>query len=310
MLDLSGRRGLRALAHPLWIGALVLLIANDHLFKHGRVLPPWLSGKLSDFTGLLVAGPLLVALAGCRGRRGVVACNLVLAAGFVALKTSPAASQLYERALAWLPARNTVDPSDLWALAVLPVSVWLSERALADPAPRRVAEGLLAIAASIACVATSAVPPPACPPDGSQDNVGCSAAFRSTLYVGNQGPVTAHVSIAVLKPGAPVKCQELLAGLPCSLAPEWLDQPLVTKLRPGENFPIPARVCSVAVVTIDDWAVPAIVSRDVDPARDDLLVPFVSSANSPTPSLPGALLFDAQARRIDGAQPFVCEEAK
>ncbi len=33
----------RALAHPLWIGALTLLVLNDHVLKGGDLVPPFRS---------------------------------------------------------------------------------------------------------------------------------------------------------------------------------------------------------------------------------------------------------------------------
>jgi len=54
----------RALSHPLWWAALALLVANDHVLKGAGLLPESLTGKLSDFAGMIVAPPLLGALIG------------------------------------------------------------------------------------------------------------------------------------------------------------------------------------------------------------------------------------------------------
>ena len=43
------------LALGTFAGALVVLLANDWLFKGHGILPNWLTGKLSDFAGLIVA---------------------------------------------------------------------------------------------------------------------------------------------------------------------------------------------------------------------------------------------------------------
>lgn len=56
------------LAHPWWWAALVLLVLNDHFFKGSGLLPTGVTGKLSDFAGLVVAPPLLCALVSARTR--------------------------------------------------------------------------------------------------------------------------------------------------------------------------------------------------------------------------------------------------
>ncbi|MCZ7683483.1 MAG: hypothetical protein M5U28_33725 [Sandaracinaceae bacterium] len=58
-----------ALRHPLWWASLALLVANDHWLKGADLLPGWLTGKLSDLAGLIVAPVLLSALLRARGPR-------------------------------------------------------------------------------------------------------------------------------------------------------------------------------------------------------------------------------------------------
>ena len=53
--QLEGRRW-SALQHPLWWGALALLLVNDHLLKGAGLLPSFLTGKLK------VAGDMGLAL--------------------------------------------------------------------------------------------------------------------------------------------------------------------------------------------------------------------------------------------------------
>ena len=53
------RRALRALGHPLSVAALVLLALNDHVLK--QAWPGFVTGKLSDVAGLVVA-PLVLAV--------------------------------------------------------------------------------------------------------------------------------------------------------------------------------------------------------------------------------------------------------
>ena len=49
----------RVLASPVFVLALVVLVLNDHVFK--QAWPGLVTGKLSDFAGLVVA-PLLLAV--------------------------------------------------------------------------------------------------------------------------------------------------------------------------------------------------------------------------------------------------------
>ena len=51
-------------ASPAFIAAVLLLLANDHLFK--AAFPGILTGKLSDVAGLFIAGALAMAVAPSR----------------------------------------------------------------------------------------------------------------------------------------------------------------------------------------------------------------------------------------------------
>ena len=52
-------QAVRALASPGFVLALVVLVLNDHVLK--QAYPGWVTGKLSDVAGLVVA-PLLLAV--------------------------------------------------------------------------------------------------------------------------------------------------------------------------------------------------------------------------------------------------------
>lgn len=155
-------RPARALLTPTWLGALAVLGLNDHLFKGGGVLPGALTGKLSDFAGMIVAPALLAALIGVRSRRGLALCTLAVGAVFSLINLSPAAADAWSwlMGLVGFPWAITVDPSDLLALPALALG-W---RALA-PAMRREAPSFAALrrplelgaaaAGTLLCVATS-----------------------------------------------------------------------------------------------------------------------------------------------------------
>ena len=118
----------RAFAHPLWWGALGLLALNDHVLKGSGLLPGSWTGKLSDFAGVVVAPPLLAWLFGARRRYSAALAAGLVAAGLCTIDLVPAASRALEQALAalGLPSRLWPDPSDLWALALLPLGFALS----------------------------------------------------------------------------------------------------------------------------------------------------------------------------------------
>lgn len=122
------------LLHPAALLALAVLLANDWWGK--VAFPGWLTGKLSDAAGLVVAPLATTAALGCVGwavaarvprvdpslRRGkLVAAIAVVAAAFIAAKTSATAAAALARALALLGGhpRIVCDPSDLVTLPML-----------------------------------------------------------------------------------------------------------------------------------------------------------------------------------------------
>lgn len=117
------------------IFAIALLILNDHLLKANFASK--LTGKLSDFAGLYftpyvilvalfalirtVRWPLLLPAA----ERAALAVYLIHSGLFIALKAVPSASEALialAEALTGHPQLVVVDPTDLFALSVLPFS--------------------------------------------------------------------------------------------------------------------------------------------------------------------------------------------
>lgn len=140
-----------AVPSPQTLKALALLALNDHVLKGAGLLPGWLTGKLSDFTGLYFA-PLLLAELWMLARprpepfvlvRRVAWAALGLGLLFTGIKTSPDFSQRYETALSLLGRRayNTVDPTDLAALPMLAVAVWDARRLARGSAAKRAPTG-------------------------------------------------------------------------------------------------------------------------------------------------------------------------
>jgi hypothetical protein len=179
------------LLQPVTLGAIVLLIANDHVFK--AIAPGLVTGKLSDVAGLVFFPLLLVAIAevasaatGRWQRPDAKSVALAVAAtgiAFTAVKLLPGAEGLYEQALGtaqWpfrllaslLPGGAgaggpvavdlTRDATDLVALAALWIPMELgsrratpqaTDRASAEPAARLRPYDLVVAGLSVAMLA-------------------------------------------------------------------------------------------------------------------------------------------------------------
>jgi hypothetical protein len=161
---------LAALASPLSLLAIAVLLINDHLLK--QLWSSALTGKLSDFAGLYFAPYVVLALLlsvpvrEIRARPLAVgaAVYVAVAAVFAALKLShlTAAPLLAVATALGFPVLIAADPTDLGALFVLPLSygAWSARiRAPGIRPGRRLRIGALAVAA-LAMVATSGPPQP------------------------------------------------------------------------------------------------------------------------------------------------------
>jgi len=144
------------LLHAVPLGALVVLVLNDHGWK--RTHPSWLTGKLSDVAGMIFF-PLLLqaawevgrALAGARwgpSRRALVVAVTATVVVFALAKTWPPmnawvragdAALRWPLRLAWAAAHGAPapavggsllvrDPSDLLALPAALLGLWVGLR--------------------------------------------------------------------------------------------------------------------------------------------------------------------------------------
>ena len=132
-------RATRALAHPVILVSIGLLLVNDHVLK--AVAPGWLTGKVSDFAGLAFFPLLVVIVIGPIARRWALPVAVgVTGAWFTLIKTSAVAADATERlveSLAGLPATIVVDATDLVALPAMATAVWAWSRVPAQPSHRR-----------------------------------------------------------------------------------------------------------------------------------------------------------------------------
>jgi len=152
---------LDSLLHPVPLGAVAVLLVNDHVLKPHHA--GWLSGKLSDFAVMVLLPFLLLAAwdmvrlvrpaLPAAGPKLAVACVVASVIAFTAIELSPLGAELYRwglggaqwpfRALTALvasqplpglaPVALTSDASDLIslpaALAVFLVRPWLRRAA-------------------------------------------------------------------------------------------------------------------------------------------------------------------------------------
>ena len=147
----------RCFAQIWWWAALGVLLMNDHLLKGQGLLPRWLTGKLSDFSGLVVAPALLISIFGAMHWRARALCFAVVALPFSAIKLSAGAARGLESLLelAGVSWRIWSDPTDLLALAMLvPLWVWARPERGTEPAPS-VLDRAGVVLGALACVATS-----------------------------------------------------------------------------------------------------------------------------------------------------------
>ncbi|MBY8872073.1 hypothetical protein K7640_09500 [Micromonospora sp. PLK6-60] len=164
-MDRADRTSLAWLSHPVTVLALLVLVVNDHLLKAAH--PGWLTGKLSDVAGLVLAPPLVATLAALTvprlPARAAAGLGLgLVGAGFAVVKSSGYAAALASAAWSLVsgPALVRADRTDLLTLPALAVAGWTWRRARRDPVAGRSARlvRLLVLlpAATLAVAATTA----------------------------------------------------------------------------------------------------------------------------------------------------------
>ncbi|MCP4967963.1 MAG: hypothetical protein GY926_22350 [bacterium] len=153
-------RGFRSVSHPVVVVAIAVLLLNDHYLK--AEYPGWLTGKVSDFCGLvffpLLLGVLIASVT--RSRYSQAIASFATAAWFTAMKTSSVVAGITEsgaEAVLGLPVRIIVDPSDLIALPMVGVGwkIWRRAGSSAAAEGRRFRKAAVVALAALASMATS-----------------------------------------------------------------------------------------------------------------------------------------------------------
>ncbi len=241
------------LRHPVYVCSLALLVLNDHVLKRaaagvGGSAPGWITGKLSDLVGPIVAGGVLAFVVGAHSRRARAWAFAAAAAFVAAINVSPALAGAVESFTTWVgvPWQITVDPTDLLALLPLP---WLLRPLLragegsapdaaggASPLPaanrrsrRRWLEGGLLTAGALASAATS--PPPE--PFDSRE-----LGWDAHLVLGNRSEGDLQVRVRRLRSSVELDCG-LVAEVPSTLLSlDLFEAGRTFALRRGRTMPI------------------------------------------------------------------------
>ncbi|NRQ37482.1 hypothetical protein HII36_37470 [Nonomuraea sp. NN258] len=112
---------------------MIVLLLNDHLLK--QAWPGFVTGKLSDVAGLVVAPPLLALLF---LRRADLFATVLTGVLFTLMKTTAAGAEIASQAWSALagPSRVLADPTDLIALPALALAWWIRRRTLSGSSTR------------------------------------------------------------------------------------------------------------------------------------------------------------------------------
>jgi len=217
------------LESPFWWLALVTLLLNDHVLKTAGVLPGVLTGKLSDFAGLVVAPVLLVALLRATSLRARLAGFGAVAAGFSVVKLSAAAAGAAAAALGaiGIPSRIIADPTDLIALAVLPAAFLLTTPRPAEtptgPARSFVGRAGLVVG-MIACMATSQAEGPS------------NSEWDTTAFLLNS--TGAPLDVRIRYYDGEIDCEALGDRAARALAPSAFGEGVLFHLNASETVPL------------------------------------------------------------------------
>ncbi len=323
--DRPGLHPARALLTPTWLLALVVLALNDHLLKGAGVLPGAVTGKLSDFAGMIVAPVLLAALLRVRTRRGLLACCAAVGAVFAGINLSHGVADAWTWLMGFVwPWHITVDPTDLVALPALALGWRALVPAMERPLPAlspmlpRYAEASAVAIGGFFCVATS---------DNDHGNydegdwgeeTGTDTwttdvdyeDFEADVYLHNASDRDIRVRTRQLRPDVQLDCLAV-AEDPGLLLPESLfGEGQTVSLPPSTNTAVHdlsvARQCQAVRVEGDGFVAPFVLFWDTSDIPTTLIDGDIDDTSLHTA---GAVLLgsdaDTRIRVIESLSPIV-----
>ncbi|MBA2661648.1 MAG: hypothetical protein H0U74_05095 [Bradymonadaceae bacterium] len=251
---------LRALLHPAWLGALALLVLNDHLFKHS-VYAGLVTGKLSDFAGLFLAPVLLAALLRVRSRRGLVGCGVAVGVVFAGINLSAGLARLWDGVASGFlfGFHTTPDATDLVALPMIALGLIVLYPRMCSPWPsmgertRRRLACVAVIVGSIACMATGE-------PIHDGANVGWTASARVSIF--NRTNEIQVLRVRYLREEFILDCGAVRENPAAYLADEHFGNAAVERMMSGQEIAVDlyygrdrdgvsGHTCKVALVQSD-----------------------------------------------------------
>jgi hypothetical protein len=138
------------LLHPLFLLNLLLLLLNDVLFKYE--FHNWLTGKLSDFSGLFVFAVFFIAFFPSAKKLVVV----LVALSFCWWKSAWSEPFIsFVNTALHIPVKRVIDYTDLYALSVLPITLFLRPVNYEKTILRQCLAAIVAFIAFTAFTATS-----------------------------------------------------------------------------------------------------------------------------------------------------------
>ncbi len=302
---------LRSLLHPLWLASLALLALNDHFLKGAGLLPDWLTGKMSDGAGMLVAPLLLAAILRVDTRRGWVVAHVAVGAVFASINVSQTAARALEAltALTPLPWHITVDATDAVALPLLLVSLHVFGRTprrlegATQPkhaAPRgwRPVFEMAALAAGmLACMGTA---PPNCEDAACIGPSPLPPTEQAVLTIGNTTAQSRLVRVRHLAQTVVADCETLLADPTASLHRDMFTPADAWLLEPGRALPLTPRRSGCEAFLVDAQGLPmTLIVWDSEKFSRQMLPTAVDQADT----LPGRMIMMLQEQSELALEP-------
>ncbi len=159
MNDATSQKIRSTLLSPLFLFSVGLMIVNDHALKGSGLVPPAITGKLSDFAFLFLAPVFVSYLFRVKTMKGLGGSYALVSVLFAAINISPWFSRFVESLFQMisLPLSLWPDRTDLIALIMAPCSFifLLREKKIRLGKPGRLLELGVVVVCGLTCAATS-----------------------------------------------------------------------------------------------------------------------------------------------------------